>query len=229
MLPVSPQNKSRHNFFSKPHFPGDFVQTVDGNWFHSPNKTASAASSGHISRGIWGSPRLTAAVTSHHCSRNTHNSAVAVWPHQPSIPLSFHPVFVHHQKLFAYLWPNPQDRPGGKGEPCSRICALAQGLGKSPARRNFTSSGMWLHRQPGSTTAQLCPCEHLQSSTSFSLAALSPHKAKGVRETILGCPADLQTLSKQELPENCIHHLHLNGKQIIWFSKVAIWGNMAWY
>lgn len=72
---------------------------------------------------------------------------------------------------------------------------------------------MWLHRQPGSATAQLCPCEHLQSSTSFSLAALSPHKAKRVRETILGCPADLQTLSKQELPENCIHHLHLNGNK----------------
>lgn len=32
---------------------------------------------------------------------------------------------------------------------------------------------------PGSTTAQLCPCEQPQSSTSFCLAALSPVKPKG--------------------------------------------------
>lgn len=182
MLPISPQNKSRHNFFSKPHFPGDFVQTVDGNWFHSPNKTASAGSSGHISHGIWGSPRLTAAVTSHHCSGNTLNCTVAVWPNQPSTSLSFHLVFVHHQKLFAHLQRNSQGRPGGKGEPSSRICALAQGLGKSPARRNFTSGGMCT---PGSSTAQLCPCEHPQSSISFWLAALSPGKTKGVTDIIL--------------------------------------------
>lgn len=57
-----------------------------------------------------------------------------------------------------------QDRPGGKGEPCSQICALAQGLGKSPARRNFTSGGMCIHRQPGqnhSTAVSIwAPPEH---------------------------------------------------------------------
>lgn len=201
MLPISPQNKSRQNFFSKIHFPGDFIQTVAGNWFHSPSETASAGSSGHISHGISGSPRLTAAVTSHHCSGNTHSSTVAVWPNQPSVSLSFHPVSVHHQKLFAYLWQNPQDRPGGKG--FSDMC-IGTWSWEKPCKEKLLQ-GWDVHPQ-GSGTAQLCPCEQPQSST-------FPRKTRGVRGTIPGCSDDLQTLNKQELPENCIHYLQLNGKQ----------------
>lgn len=124
-----------------------------------------AGSSGHISRGIWGSPQLTAAVTSPHCSGNTHNSTVAVGPNQPRVSLSFHPVFVTTRNYLLMAKPTSHTL----GEPCSQICTLARGLGKSPARRISPAVGC----------APQAPPQHCCAHASTLKAALPPVKPKG--------------------------------------------------
>lgn len=90
------------------------------------------------------------------------------------------PCFCHHQKLFAY---GKTHKPH-LGRTLFSDMHIGTRAWEKPCKEDFTSGGMCT---PGTTTALLCPCEHPQGST-------SPSKTKGVRGTIPGCLADLQTL-----------------------------------
>lgn len=154
-------------FLSKPHFPRDFMQTLDGNWFYSPNKNAMLV---HLRAFPMGFGDLLGWLLLSHLLTVQATPATPPWLlDQTSQGFPSHFTLVLSPPEIICLWQNPQDTPGRKGEPCSQICALAQGLGKSPARRNFTRGGMCTQAAP-----QHC-CAHVSTLK----AALPPVKPKG--------------------------------------------------
>lgn len=129
-MTISAQNKIRHNFFSKPHFPRDFMQTVDGNWFHSPNKNAMLV---HLGTFPVGFGDLLSWLLLSHLLTVQATPATPPWlldQTSQGFPSHF-TLFLSPPEIIC-LWQNPQATPWEN--PVLRYAHWHEGLGKALQR-----------------------------------------------------------------------------------------------